>query len=320
MHRDEVSMPRPPSDARVVVVGGANTDIVGVPDGVLMARDSNPGHVRTSPGGVGRNIAENLARLGVRTHLITAFGSDLASTELAASCRLAGVDVGVSLVAEELPGARYVAIIDGDRDLAVAVNDMRVLELLTPEALAEPARAGLLASATLVVADANLPEATLVWLATHVSAPLAIDTVSAAKAPRIAAVVPYLAAIKASALEAGALLGRTIEGLVDARSAAEELVVRGPGAAFVSCGPAGSAWADVNGSGTLPAPQVTVASTNGAGDAFAAGVAFGLLAGASAEWAARFGAGVATIALESEETVSPAVTFEVATARMEERA
>jgi pseudouridine kinase len=320
MQRDSDSTPTPPPDARVVVVGAANTDIVGVSAAGLVARDSNPGHVRTSAGGVGRNIAENLARLGVRTHLITVFGSDLASSELAAACRLAGVDVGASLVAEELPGARYLAIIDADRDLAVAVNDMRALELLTPEALEVDARMDLLAAATLVVADANLPEATLVWLGTHVSAPLVIDAVSAAKAPRIAAVLPHLAAVKASALEAGALLGRTIEGLADARSAAEELVARGPGAAFVSCGPVGAAWADGSGSGTLPAPGVTIASTNGAGDGFAAGVILGLLAGAHAETAARLGSAVASIALEDEETVSSRVSLEAVAARMKERA
>ena len=318
MHSHRDSMPAAPGDVRVVVVGGANTDLVGVPDGELLAHDSNPGHVRTGAGGVGRNIAENLARLGVRTHLITAFGSDVASSELAASCRLAGVDVSGSLVAEDLPGARYLAIVDGARDLAVAVNDMRVLDLLTPEAFGVAARVELLAAASLVVVDANLPDSTLVWLAANVSAPLVLDAVSAAKAPRAAAIVPRLAAVKASALEAGVLLDRVVDGLADARSAAEELVARGAGVAFVTCGPAGSAWADTGGSGTVSAPLVTVASTNGAGDAFAAGVAYALLAGVEAGGAARFGRAMASIALEDEETVSPTVTFEAATARMKE--
>ncbi|MDO8915327.1 MAG: PfkB family carbohydrate kinase [Coriobacteriia bacterium] len=314
------STPKPPRDARVVVVGGANTDVVGIPAGVLVPRDSNPGHVRLSAGGVARNIAENLARLGVETHLITAFGSDPASSELAAACQLAGVDVGASLIAEGLPGARYLAIVDETRDLAVAVNDMRVLDLLTPEALEADARMELLAAATLVVADANLPAATLVWLATHVSAPLVLDTVSAAKAPRAAAILGQLAAIKTSALESGALLGRRVEDLADARSAAEELVARGVGAAFVSCGPAGAAWADGGASGTLPAPDVTVASTNGAGDAFAAGVTYGLLTDVGTETAARLGSAVASIALEDEETVSSRVSLEAVAARMKERA
>ena len=48
----------------VTVVGGMNMDIGGRPHGKLVARDSNPGTVRMSPGGVGRNIAHNMSLLG----------------------------------------------------------------------------------------------------------------------------------------------------------------------------------------------------------------------------------------------------------------
>ena len=60
-----------------VVVGGVNMDIGGVSAGPLVPADSNPGAVRMSLGGVGRNIAHNMALLGVDTRLLTAFGDDL---------------------------------------------------------------------------------------------------------------------------------------------------------------------------------------------------------------------------------------------------
>lgn len=311
-------IPPLPRDAHVVVVGGANTDVVGMPDGVLLAHDSNPGHVRTSAGGVGRNIAENMARLGAAVHLVTAFGCDAASGELAASCRVAGVDVSSSVVSSDLPGARYLAIMDRERDLAVAVNDMRVLETLRPAAMAESGRASLLASAAMVVADCNLPAETLLWLAEHVSVPLVVDPVSAPKAPRVAVLLPRLAAVKASCLEAGALLGREVGGLDAAREAAEDLVAAGVGVAFVTCGPAGTAWAAAGRSGALPAPGVAVAITNGAGDAFCAGAAYALLAGADAEAAAFLGTAVSALTLTDEETVSPRVSLAAALAWMEE--
>ena len=59
-----------------VVVGGVNMDIGGVSAGPLVPADSNPGAVRMSLGGVGRNIAHNMALLGVDTRLLTAFGAD----------------------------------------------------------------------------------------------------------------------------------------------------------------------------------------------------------------------------------------------------
>ena len=48
----------------VTVVGGVNMDIGGWPGEVLVMQDSNPGVVRMSLGGVGRNIAHNMSPAG----------------------------------------------------------------------------------------------------------------------------------------------------------------------------------------------------------------------------------------------------------------
>ena len=60
----------------VVVVGGANVDLKAQSSEKAIAATSNPGHASLSAGGVGRNIAENLARLGTPTHLVAAIGVD----------------------------------------------------------------------------------------------------------------------------------------------------------------------------------------------------------------------------------------------------
>lgn len=307
-----------PPDAFVVVVGGANTDIIGASSAPLLPNDSNPGHIRVSAGGVGRNVAENLARLGVRTALITAFGGDEAGHRLLDACAAAGIDVSASIVAASLPGAHYLAILDERRDMAVAVNDMRVLDMVTAEALAEPQRAAVLSAADLIVTDANLPAATLDWLAAHVTAPIVFEPVSVAKARRAAGILSRLAAVTPNAAEAGALLGHEVSGLDGALEAARELVARGVGAAFVTCGEAGTAWADPFSSGTTPAPVVAVANASGAGDAFCAGAAWAILSGAGAATAARLGTALASIALADEDTVSRRVTPEAALAAAKE--
>ena len=318
MDGDTIGFKRAPSGARAVVVGGANTDIIGASSAALLASDSNPGHIRVSAGGVGRNIAENLARLGVRTALITAFGGDEAGRRLLEACADAGIDVTPSIIAADLPGAHYLAILDERRDMAVAVNDMRVLDLVTPEALAEPERAAVLAEAALIVTDANLPAASLEWLATHATAPLVFEPVSVAKATRAAGILSRLAAVTPNAAEAGALLGHEVAGLGGALEAARELVGLGVGAAFVTCGEAGTAWADPTSSGTVRAPAVTVANASGAGDAFCAGVTWAILSGAGARAAARLGTALASIALADEDTVSRRVTPEAALAAAKE--
>ena len=80
-----------------VVVGGVNMDIGGRSSGPLVPRDSNPGRVRMSLGGVGRNIAHNLALLGAEVHLLTAFGDDVQAQRVAASCGELGIDISHAL-------------------------------------------------------------------------------------------------------------------------------------------------------------------------------------------------------------------------------
>jgi len=175
----------------VVVIGGANVDILGVPDAPLVSADSNPGRIEMSPGGVGRNIAENLARLGVTTRLITVLGGDANGRFLAEECARDGIDIVYSLVLADEPGPVYLAILDAHGDMALALNDMRAMEHLTPDAL-EP-RAVTLAGAALVVVDTNLPAETLAWIADHVPVPLVLDPISVAKARRALPLLPHLA-------------------------------------------------------------------------------------------------------------------------------
>ena len=45
---------------KAAVIGGLNADIWGRPSGPIILRESNPGSVTLTPGGVGRNIAHDL--------------------------------------------------------------------------------------------------------------------------------------------------------------------------------------------------------------------------------------------------------------------
>ncbi len=302
----------------VAVVGGANTDIVGAPVNALVMHDSNPGSVSVSPGGVGRNVAENLSRMGVETHLVTAFGGDGAAKRLETSCVDAGIRIERSLRVRALPGARYLAINDERRDLSVAVSDMRVIDRILPSELEVPERRATLERADMVVADANLPTESLQWLVDHLDVPIALDPVSTAKAMRVRSLIGRLAAIFPNSYEAGALLGRAVEGEASCRDAAEALVALGCGRVFVSAGPLGVAWADASGSGFTPAPRVDIVSTNGAGDAFSAGAVCGMLCKMPTEECAQLGSALASLTLGGDETVSPHLTPTAIVSMLEE--
>ena len=110
----------------IAVVGGVNMDIGAVSDAPLVARDSNPGRVTTSLGGVGRNIAHNLCLLGEQVSMITVLGQD----GFAQSVRENAADIGLDLShSATIPGGRtgtYLFIDGCDGDMALAVNDMAI--------------------------------------------------------------------------------------------------------------------------------------------------------------------------------------------------
>ena len=78
---------------KVCVIGGANVDITATAGTAFQFGDSTPGTVRVSWGGVGRNIAHNLALLGDEVELLTIFGGGVLGEALAASCREIGIEI-----------------------------------------------------------------------------------------------------------------------------------------------------------------------------------------------------------------------------------
>lgn len=95
--------------------------------------------MRTSAGGVGRNIAENLARLGTDTRLLSAVGNDQYGHLLLEVSQRAGVDVRQMLVLDGQATFSYLSLHDGCGEMSCAVNDMGIDEL-TPAAIAEALR------------------------------------------------------------------------------------------------------------------------------------------------------------------------------------
>ena len=166
----------------VVVVGGANVDVKVRSLAPVRQRTSNPGRAGTTAGGVGRNIPENLARLGTPTHLIAAVGRDAAGERLLAETAAAGVRLD-HVHRSAHPTGTYTAVLDADGDLVVAVADMAATEALAPEDL-HPARE-LIAHADMLVLDGNLPAEVLAHAMDVVqpaAVPVVIDPVSVPKA------------------------------------------------------------------------------------------------------------------------------------------
>lgn len=282
---------------RVTVIGGANVDIKGRAVERFVTGTSNPGEVTLSAGGVGRNIAENLAHLGIEVTLVTALGDDANGALLRRACGAAGVDLSMAL-GTSAPTGCYLAVLDDTGELVSAVNDMRAMEALTPAHL--EANAGRLAEADMLVADCNPSEDCLAWLcrfsAEHgvrlliepVSVPKARKLLSFTRSAPVFAVTPnaqQLAALADGDIAALHQLGFT-----------NVVLHRGGEGAVASDGAGVTAIA--------PVAVSEIADVTGAGDAAVAGLVCGLLDGMSLAQSAKLGQCAAAIKLRSSQSVA----------------
>lgn len=288
----------------VVVIGGCNVDIAGRAGQATAPGDSAPGTVRTSAGGVARNIAENLARLGHPVRLVSALGRDAAGRWLRAQTTAAGVDVRGCISVDGAATAHYLSLHAPDGALLQAVNDMAVLDALTPERLARERRH--LRAAAAIVLDANLRPDTLAWLfAQELAAPVFADAVSAAKAPRLQPWLPRLHTLKLNRAEAEALGAPALATAAARRRFGTGLCRCGLQRVALSLGSGGLLLADDDAQMERPAWPAPIRNTTGAGDALMAGLVHATLRGWPAERAADFALGCAALTLGCPETNHP---------------
>ena len=287
-----------------VVVGGVNVDIGGTPFGPLVGQDSNPGRVRMSLGGVGRNIAHNMALLGLDVRLLTALGDDMNAQKITTSCIELGIDLAPSL---QVPGAAtstYLFLTDEKGDMELAVSDMEIYQHLTPRFLST--KEALLNNARLVVADTNIPAESLAWLAENCKAPLFVDPVSTAKAGKVQPILGRLHTLKPNRIEAELLSGVPITGEESLERCAQALLDTGLHRVFISLGGDGVYAADhLGGREHVPCFPARMVNTTGCGDAFMAALAWSWLEGLGLDESARAGLAASAIAMEGEETINP---------------
>jgi len=289
----------------VVVIGIAGLDIRGRTRETLVPATSNPGTVRLTAGGVGRNIAENLARLDVPTALLTAVGEDPFGEQVLAQTAAAGVDLSHVLRTAEYPTATYLAIVDTDGSLAVGLDDMGIAAAITPEYISAHRR--LIRAAGMLVLDGNLHPPAIrraFSLAKRYDVPVCVDPTSVVLAERFKGYLDRCTIMAPNLAEAEVLCGCHIYTQADAAQAAQQMVAAGVQVALITLGAGGVVYATPEVSGHIPAIRCPVVDATGAGDALTAGVVFGLLHDLPVDEAVRLGVSAATITLCSPDAVS----------------
>ena len=280
---------------KVLVIGGANLDIKAKTVAKHVAATSNPASIISKPGGVARNIAHNLARLGADVTLLSVVGDDPAGALLLDATAQAGVDVSHVRKLHGTTGS-YFAVLDKNGELITAVNDMHLLDSITPNWIDH----NLLDQAAYVVADCNLPLPVLAALAKKAGGKLIVEPVSVSKCLKLKDVLKdhkvFLATPNLDQL--GALTGSWS---VDAGAA--KLLEMGLMNVAIHAGSKGAYLAQKDTALLhVPSQAQVINDVTGAGDAATAGLVYGLVQGGSLANAISVGQEMAARVIASNQS------------------
>lgn len=296
----------------VLVIGASILDIKGRLFEPPIPNSSNSGAIKMSIGGVARNIAENLARLGADVALLTVVGDDYAGEQMMDNAAEVGMDVSRALTIEGEPTCTYLAALDPTGDLLLGLDDTDIMRHITPEYLRDNEDA--FEECDLVMLELNLTDEALaeaVKLARQYGKKIVADPTSTQRAVRLNSFLADLDVITPNMDEAAAMLGSASPNTPEAAIAvARALVGMGVGVAVITQAEQGACYATEHEWGHFPALKVQIADTTGAGDALTAAVVFGMLNGWSVADSVKLGLKAASLTLRTSETVSSELSLD----------
>lgn len=298
----------------VLVIGASGIDLIGRPSHDLKMGASNPGYIRYSYGGVARNVAENLARLGVETILISAVGEDERGEILLDELRKAQVNVDYVLIEPGHRTGSYLGLVGTDGNLVAGIDDMEVMSAITPRYLQKIRR--VFNEASVLFVDANLSERCLASIFKHAARtdlPVAADPTSMGLANKLESYLNQIWLIAPNEAEAEMICPHSVPhaDVEVALSAARHLVSHGVEIAIITMAEFGVAYATTEASGHIPAVRTNILDPTGAGDALTAAVIYALLNGIPLDEAVRLGVAAATLTLRTRGTVVPDLSLEM---------
>ena len=305
-----------PKKSYVTVIGGANVDIGGFPYEKLKDYDSNPGEVTVSFGGVGRNIAENLCRMGEEVEFITVLGDDMYGNAIKENSKELGMNIENSLTIKNASTSTYLFILDENKNMKIAISAMELYNELTLEYI--KSKKEIISNSQICVVDTNISEEILNYIVDNFEIPIAVDCVSTTKAKKIEKIIGKFHIIKVNKIEAEILSGIEIKNEKDLKKTAEFFILKGVNQIFISLGEEGVYSATKSEIIKSNSFKTNVVNTTGAGDAFMAGIIYSYLKEYDLEESTNFAIAAGTIAVESEKTISEEMSVQKINQIMEE--
>lgn len=261
-------MPKP-----VICIGAAFVDELFHMKEEMIIATTVEASVTKTVGGVSRNVAHQLALLGVDVHLISVFGNDSDGDWLKQSCINAGVKVEASITKEGLSG-KYTGILNLDGSLFTGFLTNAATNLVTPAHLER--NKALLQTASYLLADANIALDTGEWLlafSNETRIPLILEPVSIPPARKFKNM--NLSGLHLVTPNEDELPILCSEKALFTQHQIEELIGKGVENVWLHNGKLGSAIYNKERSITLHAPEIEIVDCTGAGDGSLSGFILG---------------------------------------------
>jgi pseudouridine kinase len=292
-------------DKYLTVIGGVNMDISAALTAPFVPADSVPGQVTLGCGGVARNIAHNLRLMGHEVKFVSAFGGEIFGEMCWRECQAIGLDLTLSERCDGMRNGLYLCVNDQSGEMRAAVADTEIISCITPEFL--EARISDINRSKLVIADTNISTEAILYLIDHCTAPLLVDTVSTAKAPRIIKALQQSQTKRLHALKLNLQEAQAVTHCDTAKGAADWLTAMGVNQVYITLGSDGVYCSDGMCHERYKAIPTRVINTTGAGDAFIAGVAHAQMCQTPFPECAQTGLKAAHATLLSLQTVNPEI-------------
>jgi pseudouridine kinase len=288
----------------IVVAGGINVDIKGKSFDKMDIGSSSPGNIEISPGGVGRNIAHNLALLNVPVMLLSAVGSDAQGAKVLQETAACGVCIEHVLLANTGITGTYIALLDNMGEMTAALSDMQILQKLDVDYF--KTKLDILEKASYIICDANLPEASIQYIisvANSCSIPVCLEPVSVKKALKLKNCLKGIDFITPNLDELAALSDMNAQNN-NVELMAAQLIKAGVKNIITTLGQEGICYTNAKESKRFRSIPANVSDVTGAGDSLTAGFFYGIMKYTSINKALICGLAAAAITISSKETVS----------------
>lgn len=297
------------SNSYVVVLGTTLMDIIGFTFKDYKIKDSNPGQIKISFGGVCTSIAENMARLGMNTKYISILGDDEAGRSLLEHSSNIGYDMSDSLIIKDGRTPTYMAILDENGEMMSAIADTAAISFLDESFI--DSKKILIENSSYTFLDADNPKIMKYILETFShKTKFILDPCSSTKASGIKNLIKHFHTIKPNRIEAEVLCGFPITTDEDLHKAGEYFLSLGIKNVFISLDAEGIYYNNGIEKGKLKILNPKVVNVTGAGDSFVAGLGYSYTNNLSLVETVKFSMAMSNITISAQDTVNPNMSYE----------